>query len=48
MVLISKGGEGMLHEESKEKIQRLKEIVAGSDNIVFFWWSRCVYREWNT
>lgn len=26
----------MLHEESKEKIERLKEIVAESDNIVFF------------
>ena len=26
----------MLHEESKEKIRRLKEIVAKSDNIVFF------------
>ena len=26
----------MLHEESKEKIQKLKEIVENSDNIVFF------------
>lgn len=26
----------MLHEESKEKVERLKEIVAESDNIVFF------------
>ncbi|MGN0155501.1 MAG: NAD-dependent protein deacylase [Lachnospiraceae bacterium] len=26
----------MLHEESKEKIERLKSIVAESDNIVFF------------
>lgn len=26
----------MLHEESKEKLERLKEIVAESDNIVFF------------
>lgn len=26
----------MLHEESREKIERLKEIVAESDNIVFF------------
>lgn len=26
----------MFHEESKEKIQRLKEIVDASDNIVFF------------
>lgn len=26
----------MLHEESQAKIQKLKEIVAGSDNIVFF------------
>ncbi len=26
----------MLHEESKEKIERLKKIVADSDNIVFF------------
>lgn len=26
----------MLHEESKEKIQKLKEIVEESDNIVFF------------
>lgn len=26
----------MLHEESKEKIERLKSVVAESDNIVFF------------
>lgn len=26
----------MLHEEPKEKVERLKEIVAESDNIVFF------------
>lgn len=26
----------MLHEESKEKIEKLKEIIAESDNIVFF------------
>lgn len=26
----------MLHEESKKKVERLKEIVAESDNIVFF------------
>lgn len=26
----------MLHEESKEKLERLKKIVAESDNIVFF------------
>lgn len=26
----------MLHEESKEKIEKLKEVIAESDNIVFF------------